>query len=166
MTGRPLRAAATAIVAVALVGCATDPTATPTAPPTPTEVTVLPDPSDPQVTPPSSPPADPSTWPTTVASAAASDPAVATAVRAEAQRRGVDAAAVSVTGYAIVTWSDGSLGCPRPGMVYSQALTPGRQLVLTVGGQRASYHAGAQGDFFHCDSPQPPASLGADDPDV
>ncbi|MGB3595329.1 MAG: hypothetical protein WA994_14260, partial [Ornithinimicrobium sp.] len=48
-----------------------------------------------------------------------SRPAVQAAAQDLADRRSVAAEDVSVVGYAEVTWSDGSLGCPQPGMVYS-----------------------------------------------
>lgn len=55
-----------------------------------------------------------------------------------------------------VTWSDGSLGCPEPGMSYTQALVPGYRVVLDVAGEEIHYHAGSDGEFFACDDPQPP----------
>lgn len=39
-----------------------------------------------------------------------------------------------------VTWPDGSLGCPQPDQMYTQALVPGYRLVLEAGGQRYRYH--------------------------
>ncbi|GGK79056.1 hypothetical protein [Ornithinimicrobium pekingense] len=74
-----------------------------------------------------------------------------------AERRGVDVADVTVEGFAAVTWSDGSIGCPEPGMMYTQALVPGYQLVLGVDGQLASYHAAEGKPFSYCASPVAPA---------
>ncbi|WP_289018263.1 hypothetical protein [uncultured Ornithinimicrobium sp.] len=82
------------------------------------------------------------------------------AIAAEADRLGVDPEDVEVVGYATVTWSDGSLGCPKPGMMYTQALVPGRQLVLAVDGQQASYHAAAEGPFTYCARPTAPSGGG------
>ena len=165
MTARlPFIAAASLVVW--LTGCAdTSARPSPTTTPT-TEATVLPSNLTPLNPEPVPAPADPSLLPTTVAHDAASDPAVERAVSAEAERSGVDASAVRVTGYAVVTWSDGSLGCPQPGMAYTQALVPGRQLVLTVDGQQRSYHAAASGDFFYCATPQPPTDSQAANPDA
>src|SRR5699024_6528064 len=56
-----------------------------------------------------------------------------------------------------VTWSDGSLGCPRPGQSHPQALTDGYRVILTAGGQEYAYHAGA-GAVSHAAPPQEPAS--------
>lgn len=50
-----------------------------------------------------------------------------------------------------VTWNDGSLGCPQPGGLYTQATVPGYRVVLELAGQRYSYHADAGGYFVPCD---------------
>ena len=41
-----------------------------------------------------------------------------------------------------VTWPDSSLGCPEPGMVYAQVLTPGYRFQLQSGGKLYQYHSG------------------------
>ncbi len=82
---------------------------------------------------------------------------VAEAIRAHAERMGVDVDQVTVEGFAEVMWSDGSIGCPQPGMMYTQALVPGLQLVLGVDGELASYHAAKGKPFSHCANPIPPA---------
>ena len=41
---------------------------------------------------------------------------------------------VTVVSYEDVTWPDGALGCPEPGMSYTQALVPGARLVLEADG--------------------------------
>ncbi|OLT41921.1 hypothetical protein BJF86_02665 [Serinicoccus sp. CNJ-927] len=83
---------------------------------------------------------------------------VQAAIDAEAKRAGVRREAVTVAGYADVTWSDGSIGCPREGMMYTQALVPGHQLVLEVDGEHASYHAAQGKDFSFCAQPVGPAT--------
>ena len=40
------------------------------------------------------------------------------------------------------TWPDASLGCPEPGMMYAQVLTPGILVVLSYGGELHRYHGG------------------------
>lgn len=82
---------------------------------------------------------------------------VQAAIAAEAERAEVEPEAVTVAGYADVTWTDGSLGCPQPGMMYTQALVPGHQLVLEVDGTLASYHAAEGKPFRYCENPVPPA---------
>ena len=49
-----------------------------------------------------------------------------------------------------VTWADGSLGCPRPGMAYTQALVPGWRLVVRDTGREATYHASRRGQWLWC----------------
>lgn len=49
-----------------------------------------------------------------------------------------------------VTWSDGSLGCPQPGMAYTQALVPGYRIVLQVDGETLNYHAALRGAPSFC----------------
>jgi len=41
-----------------------------------------------------------------------------------------------------VQWSDSSLGCPKPGMMYAQVITPGYRIVLEHAGQEFDYHVG------------------------
>ena len=62
-----------------------------------------------------------------------------------ASRLSVDRTAIEVVSAAAVTWSDGSAGCPEPGMLYTQALVPGYRIVLQAGAQVLNYHAGRSG---------------------
>lgn len=73
-----------------------------------------------------------------------------------AQRAGVDPKEVVVVVAEAVTWSDGSLGCPKPGLVYTQALVPGYRVVVEVEGEDMSFHAPATGEFVFCQDPQRP----------
>lgn len=43
-----------------------------------------------------------------------------------------------------VQWRDSSLGCPQPGMMYAQVITPGYRILLQSEEKRYEYHA-AQG---------------------
>lgn len=70
-----------------------------------------------------------------------------------ARRTGVDPSAIKVVKAEAVTWNDGSLGCPQPGMVYPQVLIEGYRLVLEANGVTYAYHAAAYGDFFYCERP-------------
>ena len=49
------------------------------------------------------------------------------------------------------TWSDGALGCPQPGMYYTQALVPGWQVLLRAGEQTLDYRLSDRGVFFPCE---------------
>lgn len=55
-----------------------------------------------------------------------------------------------------VTWRDGSIGCPEPGVAYTQALVPGQQLILEANGVEYHYHSGKDGIFKYCGDPVPP----------
>jgi hypothetical protein len=62
-------------------------------------------------------------------------------VVADAARRfGVAESGVVLTRAERVTWNDGSLGCPQPGMNYSQALMPGYRVVARTAEQELTYH--------------------------
>jgi hypothetical protein len=49
-----------------------------------------------------------------------------------------------------VIWPDGSLGCPKPGMLYTQALVAGYRIVLQAGELVLNYHAAARGKPVFC----------------
>jgi hypothetical protein len=51
-----------------------------------------------------------------------------------------------------VTWTDGALGCPQPGMSYSQALVPGFRLLARSAKGAVRYHTDASGNLAVCDS--------------
>lgn len=82
-------------------------------------------------------------------SPAASAPAVQAAADLAA-RLGVDESAITVVTSEAVTWRDGSLGCPQPGMEYPQALVEGMKIVLAHGGATFEYHSGGNGVPFLC----------------
>jgi hypothetical protein len=75
---------------------------------------------------------------------------VEAATQDAASRMNVDRAAIEVVRAEQVIWSDGSLGCPAPGMLYTQALVPGYRVILRAGGQTLDYHAAANGRFALC----------------
>lgn len=78
------------------------------------------------------------------------------AVAMLAEQLGVDAAAINVVRAAEVTWRDGSLGCPKPGHMYTQALVPGQLVVLEVGGKTYEFHQGGTQPPFYCPEPTEP----------
>ena len=49
-----------------------------------------------------------------------------------------------------VTWPDASLGCPEPGKVYAQVLTPGYRIVLKAQGRTYTYHTDRSRHFVLC----------------
>jgi hypothetical protein len=66
----------------------------------------------------------------------------------------IDVAPESITVLAAEskTWPDGSLGCPQPGMSYTQALVDGSRVLLEAEGRLYAYHAGPDGEPFLCES--------------
>lgn len=62
-----------------------------------------------------------------------------------ARRSGLPAATLRVDRAEAVTWRDGSLGCPQPGMAYTQALVPGYRVRVIAGDRVMDYHAGRSG---------------------
>lgn len=73
------------------------------------------------------------------------------------KRLSVPASQVELVSGQIVTWRDSSLGCPKPGMAYSQVLTEGYLIQLAASGKLFQYHSSKSGAPFLCDNPQPPA---------
>jgi hypothetical protein len=69
-------------------------------------------------------------------------PLVVAAVDDLAEHLGIESDAVTVVQAVAVTWPDGSLGCPEPGMMYTQALVDGTFVLLEAGGQQYQYHGG------------------------
>jgi hypothetical protein len=70
-----------------------------------------------------------------------------------ARRTGIEVAALKVASAERVTWLDGSLGCPEPDVMYTQALVPGYRIRIEAGGETLDYHAGTRGAPLLC----PPA---------
>ena len=69
-----------------------------------------------------------------------------------ARRTGLDASTLKVARAERVTWPDGSLGCPQPGMSYTQALVPGYRIRIQAGKELLDYHAGVRGKPLLCPS--------------
>ena len=47
-------------------------------------------------------------------------------------------------------WNDGSLGCPEPGMVYTQAVVNGYWVVIKAAGKTYDFRVGPRGSFRLC----------------
>lgn len=72
-------------------------------------------------------------------------------VLADASKRtGVPTGELVVTNAWRRTWSDGSLGCPQPGMHYTQALVPGWQVIVAAGERSLDYRLSDRGFFMVC----------------
>ena len=67
-----------------------------------------------------------------------------------AQRLDVPLDWVVLSGARPVTWRSGALGCPEPGMNYTEALVPGSVIYLQVDNMIHAYHAKIAGEPFYC----------------
>ena len=79
-------------------------------------------------------------------------PIVAPALDDLAERVGATPDDIEIVTSEMVTWPDGSLGCPEPGMSYTQALVEGSRVVLRYEDRVFLYHAGDDGQPFLCPS--------------
>jgi hypothetical protein len=74
----------------------------------------------------------------------AKPPAAAEAVKLAKEdltkRLGVATEAIRLVSVEAVDWSDASLGCPQPGMMYAQVITPGFLVTIEAEGQQYEYH--------------------------
>jgi hypothetical protein len=76
--------------------------------------------------------------------------AIDAALTDAARRTGLKRTELEVLSAEAVTWSDGSLGCPQPGMMYTQALVPGFRIRIRAGAETLDYHAGGRGAPTFC----------------
>jgi len=67
---------------------------------------------------------------------------------------------VVVAAWSPVTWTDGSMGCPKEGMSYTQALVEGELLILRTDTGIFQYHARTDGPFSYCENPSAGYSVG------
>jgi hypothetical protein len=157
---RPLYRLAVALTVVLLVtaACAFSddgPPASPT-PGSPTPTT--PETPSPTVSSPASP--SPSGGSATLPDDLRTRPAVAAAIADTARRAKVDPGQVVIAAWSPVTWNDGSLGCPRKGMSYTQALVEGELLMLRTDTELFQYNAKTGGPFAYCAAPSAGYTVG------
>ncbi|HSG91476.1 MAG TPA: hypothetical protein VLA56_19825 [Pseudomonadales bacterium] len=76
-----------------------------------------------------------------------------TALRALETLTGASRDSFEVVRAESVVWPDGSLGCPQPGMVYTQATVPGHHIVLRHAGRDYDYRAGRSSYLLLCLAP-------------
>jgi hypothetical protein len=82
-----------------------------------------------------------------------------------ATRLGLTVDAVKISGATPVSWRSGALGCPKPGMSYTDVLVPGIWIVLRVDKTTYRYHGSSGGQPFYCpdERAEPPVTgAGAD----
>lgn len=76
---------------------------------------------------------------------------VALAKQDLALRLGKDPSAIELVLFRETVWRDSSLGCPQPGGMYLQVLTPGYLIRLKVGASVYSYHGRNGNPPFLCE---------------
>jgi hypothetical protein len=107
------------------------------------------------LTPPVAPVVSPAASPVPSISRQTSSPdeqaAVDAALADAAAHLGVSRADLQVERVEPHEWSDSSLGCPRPGLLYSQILTPGYLIVIRGAGKQLEYHADTRGRVMLCE---------------
>jgi hypothetical protein len=77
------------------------------------------------------------------------DPVVAEIARVAS----VPASAVVIQSAEPVTFPDGSLGCPLPGMAYTQVQVDGYRIVAIAAGTTYDYRGSGPGNFRRCETP-------------
>ena len=70
-----------------------------------------------------------------------------------AAKIGADPVGIDVIRDESLIWNDGSLGCGKPGQMYTQALVPGYRVILGHQGQQFDYRATEKGYFMLCEQP-------------
>jgi len=77
-----------------------------------------------------------------------SEESIALAREDLAQRLGLTPEAIRLVSVEAVDWPDASLGCPQPGMMYAQVITPGYRIILSASGENYEYHTSLRGVVF------------------
>jgi hypothetical protein len=73
------------------------------------------------------------------------------AVLADASSRaGADGRNVQILRMERIEWPDTGLGCPRPGELHAQVVTPGWLIEVRSGGKVFEYHTDADDNFALC----------------
>jgi len=80
------------------------------------------------------------------------DPSLVASIKQDLiDRTGATESAITVVRSEEVIWNDGSLGCPEPGEMYTQALVNGFWVVLEHDGTQYDYRANEKGFFRLCE---------------
>ena len=140
-TSARLTFASLALVSFVVVGCSSSGAASPAA-----SLPIRPSPS--LDLPPSAPPS----------SAPVTGEVPETVLQTIQQQLSVDVPGVNVTKATVVTaeaveWPDGSLGCPEMGVMYTQVISPGYHVVISVDGVEYDYRATDPGQVRLCKAP-------------
>lgn len=72
-----------------------------------------------------------------------------------ARRKCIDTGEIALVAAESVNWPDTSLGCPEPGMMYAQVITPGYRIVLSCAGEAYEYHSDRGSRVVYCPRSSP-----------
>ena len=86
------------------------------------------------------------------------------ALDAAASLSGMAPAEISVLRAEVVTWPDGGLGCPEPGVMYAQVLVAGYWVVVNAGDRSYDLRASLDTQFKLC--PAGDGTPPVPDPDI
>jgi hypothetical protein len=104
----------------------------------------------------------PSSGPPGPSDASGVPPELLAAVRTDAARRmSVDPGSIGLVSATAVTWNDGSLGCPEPGVMYTQALVSGWRIVVHAADRDLDYRVVRPEAVKLCERP---GAVGSGDP--
>ena len=144
----PILAVTLTALLLVLVGCGNLPVATPThlppAMPSPTPTTI------PSITPQptEAPTMSPTPFPANL------QPYVEAATKIAAEALSVDPAEVTVMAIESHTWRNSALGCPKPGFMYLQVITPGYLVKVVVDDAQYEVHLDERGRGVFCPADQ------------
>ncbi len=83
-------------------------------------------------------------------SSADAQPAIDAALAQAAAHLGVSPPDLHVDQVEAREFGDSSLGCPKPGLMYSQIVTPGFVIIISGPGKQLEYHADTRGQIVLC----------------
>jgi hypothetical protein len=72
-----------------------------------------------------------------------------------AKRLSIPASEIALVEFRKTTWPDGSLGCPQPGMMYTQMVQDGTVIRLTARKRTYEYHSGTAAEPVLCEKNKP-----------
>jgi hypothetical protein len=78
------------------------------------------------------------------------DAILATAITEAAREASVAPVSVVIVSAEPQTWNDGALGCPKPGLAYTQSIVEGYHVVLSAGDRTLDYRFGHGADPVLC----------------
>jgi hypothetical protein len=97
-----------------------------------------------------SPTASPTVSPSSVTTPPEASSAIDAALSDAASHLGVNREQLAVVQVQPRQWPDSSLGCPQPGQLYSQVVTPGYLVVISTAGKQLEYHTDERARVMLC----------------